>query len=67
MSKKMAELGLSYIRVAEFSWSRLEPSPKKYNFGWLEKVLDLLYQNNLQAIVGTPTAVPSSLANRKIP
>ena len=67
MSKKMAELGLSYIRVAEFSWSRLEPSPKKYNFGWLEKVLDLLYQNNLQAIVGTPTAVPPRWLIEKYP
>jgi beta-galactosidase len=56
--KKMADLGLIYVRVAEFSWSLLEPSEKKYNFGWLEQVLDLLHKNNLQAIVGTPTTAP---------
>ncbi|MEZ7858690.1 MAG: beta-galactosidase, partial [Porticoccaceae bacterium] len=32
----MAELGLTYVRIGEFAWSRLEPNPGEYNFGWLD-------------------------------
>ena len=26
-AKMMAELGLIYVRIGEFAWSRLEPNP----------------------------------------
>jgi len=35
-AKMMAELGLIYVRIGEFAWSRLEPNPGEYNFGWLD-------------------------------
>ena len=34
---RMAELGLSWVRNGEFAWSRLEPSPGRLDWGWLDR------------------------------
>jgi beta-galactosidase len=54
----MRDLGLRYVRVGEFAWSRLEPAPGKYQFGWLQEVLDLAAERELSVVLGTPTATP---------
>jgi beta-galactosidase len=54
----MQELGLRYVRIGEFAWSRLEPIPGKYQFGWLQEVLDLAAARDLGVVLGTPTATP---------
>jgi beta-galactosidase len=54
----MRELGLRYVRIGEFAWSRLEPAPGKYQFGWLQEVLDLAAERGLSIVLGTPTATP---------
>ncbi len=57
-AKKMRALGLSYVRVGEFAWSRYEPEPGHYDFGWLEDAIDVLAAEGLKVIIGTPTATP---------
>ncbi|MBV8213143.1 MAG: beta-galactosidase [Verrucomicrobia bacterium] len=54
----MRQLGLRYVRIGEFAWSRLEPAPGKYQFGWLQEVLDLAAERGLSVVLGTPTATP---------
>jgi beta-galactosidase len=54
----MRDLGLRYVRIGEFAWSRLEPAPGKYDFAWLQKVLDLAAERDLSIVLGTPTATP---------
>jgi len=54
----MRDLGIRYVRVGEFAWSRLEPLPGKYQFGWLQQVLDLAAERDLSIVLGTPTATP---------
>jgi beta-galactosidase len=54
----MRDLGLRYVRVGEFAWSRLEPNPGKYQLGWLREVLDLAASRGLSVVLGTPTATP---------
>jgi beta-galactosidase len=54
----MRDLGLRYVRIGEFAWSRLEPAPGKYDFGWLQEVLDLAAQRGLSVVLGIPTATP---------
>lgn len=56
--KRMKALGLSYVRVAEFAWSRLEPSSGKYSFDWLDRVIDALHAEGLKVVLCTPTATP---------
>lgn len=39
--KLMKETGVKVVRVAEFAWSRLEPTEGNYQFEWLDRALDL--------------------------
>ncbi|MFF8774494.1 beta-galactosidase [Kitasatospora sp. NPDC015120] len=54
----MAEAGVSLVTVAVFSWSRLEPAPGSYDFGWLDRVLDLLHAHGIAVDLATATATP---------
>ncbi|GAA3343805.1 beta-galactosidase [Amorphoplanes nipponensis] len=44
--------------VGVFAWSRLEPAPGRYDFGWLDEVLDRLAAAGVDAVLATPTASP---------
>ena len=55
--KRIAELGFEFIHVAEFAWVDLEPEEGKYNFAWLDEVVNLAAKYNLKVILGTPTAI----------
>jgi beta-galactosidase len=57
-ARLMREVGLDTVRVAEFSWAKLEPSPGVYDFGWLDRAYQTLADAGLQIILGTPTATP---------
>ncbi|MBL4646635.1 MAG: beta-galactosidase, partial [Rhizobiales bacterium] len=57
-ARQMADIGLSYVRIGEFAWSRLEPNPGQYEFDWLERSMDVLGNAGLQVVLGTPTATP---------
>ena len=55
---RMVEAGLTWVRIGEFAWSRLEPSPGDLRFEWLDRVIDVLGQAGLKVVLGTPTATP---------
>lgn len=54
----MAGLGLRYVRVGEFAWSRLEPDPGNYCFEWLDEAIGTLAKAGLKVVMCTPTATP---------
>jgi beta-galactosidase len=56
--QRMWSLGIRYVRVGEFAWSRFEPEPERFDFSWLQRFLDLAQREGLAAVVGTPTASP---------
>ena len=55
---QMAALGLRYVRIGEFAWSRLEPQPGVFNFAWLDEAISTLADAGLQVVLCTPTATP---------
>jgi beta-galactosidase len=57
-ARRMAELGLSRVRIGEFAWSRIEPEPGRYDWGWLDRAVEVLHAAGLGIIMGTPTATP---------
>lgn len=57
-AKQMQELGLRYVRIAEFAWSRIEPKEGTYEFEWLDKAINILVNAGLQVVLCTPTATP---------
>jgi len=54
----MREAGVNLATVGVFSWALLEPQPGVYDFGWLDRVLDLLAENEIFASLATATASP---------
>lgn len=57
-AKLMRETGVSLIRVAEFAWSRLEPTEGNYDFTWLDDAIDTFARHGIQVVIGTPTCTP---------
>lgn len=55
---RMAEVGIRYVRIGEFAWSRLEPRPGELNLDWMIRAMDVLGRHGHKVIVGTPTATP---------
>ncbi len=64
---EMKEAGISWVRIAEFAWSRIEPREGDFNFGWLDKVISILTKNNLNIVMCTPTATPPKWVVDKMP
>lgn len=63
----MAELGLSYVRIGEFAWSRLEPQDGQLQFDWLDDAVEILSRVGLKVVMGTPTATPPKWLVDKFP
>ncbi len=57
-ARRMAEMGLSRVRIGEFAWTRIEPEPGKFDWGWLDRSVEVLSSAGLGIIMGTPTATP---------
>lgn len=55
---RMAELGLTWVRIGEFAWSRMEPEPGRFDWDWLDRAIDTLGKAGLKVVLGTPTATP---------
>ncbi|WP_084469738.1 beta-galactosidase [Jiangella gansuensis] len=54
----MRAAGVDTATVGVFSWSMLEPAEGVHDFGWLDRVMDLLHQNDVKVVLATPTASP---------
>jgi len=55
---RMVEAGLTWVRIGEFAWSRLEPEPGALAFDWLDRAIEVLGGAGLKVVLGTPTATP---------
>jgi beta-galactosidase len=64
---RMAEFGVTNVRIAEFAWSLMEPSEGKYDFAWLERAVSILRKHNIAVILGTPSAAPPPWLTQKYP
>ncbi|MCP1170521.1 beta-galactosidase [Limimaricola litoreus] len=57
-ARRMAETGLTWVRIGEFAWERLEPAPGDLRFDWLDEAIWTLGEAGLRVVLGTPTATP---------
>ena len=63
----MEASNIKVVRVAEFAWSRMEPSEGHYEFAWLERAIDLAAKHHIVSVLGTPTATPPAWLTQKYP
>ncbi|ATD55753.1 beta-galactosidase [Clostridium chauvoei] len=53
------------VAVGIFSWTMLEPEEGKFNFEWLDEVMDLMHKNGNYVILATPSgAKPIWMAHK---
>jgi beta-galactosidase len=57
-ARQMVEVGIEYVRIAEFAWSRIEPSQGQFEWGWLDRAIETLHAAGLKVVMCTPTATP---------
>ena len=61
----MEKAGMNVIRIAESTWSTLEPQEGMYDFTHIDRMLDAAARHHISVIVGTPTyAVPTWLVKK---
>lgn len=63
----MKKAGVNCVSVGIFSWVSLEPEEGVYNFEWLEKVINRLYENGIYTVLATPTGAKPSWMAKKYP
>ncbi len=55
------------MSVGIFAWTKLEPEEGKYDFGWLDRVMDLLAANGAYAVLATPSGARPAWMSKKYP
>lgn len=59
--------GINIVTVPVFSWAKLQPTEETYDFGWLDKVVDLAWENGIYVCLATSTAAQPAWMSRKYP
>ena len=67
MAQLMQEMGVQVVRMAEFSWSHLEPEEGRFTFEWLDQAIELLARHGIRSVLGTPSAAPPAWIIEKNP
>lgn len=63
----MRKAGVNVVRFGEFTWALCEPEEDRFDFTWIQKVLQLLGRAGINAVLATPTAAPPIWLTRKYP
>ncbi|MBQ3880133.1 MAG: beta-galactosidase [Oscillospiraceae bacterium] len=63
----MKEGGFNVMRIAEFSWSSMEPHDGVFDFAWLHRIVDTLGENGIKTLMCTPSATPPAWLTKKYP
>ncbi|GLH95446.1 beta-galactosidase [Phytohabitans aurantiacus] len=63
----MREAGVNLVSVGIFAWASMEPAPGEYDFGWLDRVVDMLHDAGIAVDLATPTAAPPAWFFRRHP
>jgi beta-galactosidase len=54
----MRAAGVNIVSLGIFSWAKLQPAPRRWDFGWLDRIMDLLAANGISVCLATATASP---------
>ena len=63
----MVKAGVNVVRMGEFTWGLCEPEDGKFDFGWLQRVMDIIGNAGIKVVLGTPTAAPPIWLAKKHP
>lgn len=66
-AQRMYDLGLRFVRIGEFAWSRIEKADGLFDWAWMDRAIDVLGAAGLKVVLGTPTATPPKWLCEKYP
>lgn len=66
-ARLMREAGVNLVSLGIFSWAKLEPRQDEFDFGWLDRLMDLLHAHGVSVNLATPTASPPAWLVRRYP
>ena len=58
---------INVVSLGIFSWSMLEPEEGNFQFQWMEKIIEQLYQNGIYVILATPSGAKPKWMTDKYP
>lgn len=64
---RMLEHGIQTIRIAEFAWSKFEPTEGHFTYEFFDEFLELTEEVGMQVIFCTPTATPPAWLTHAYP
>lgn len=65
--KYMKEMNVNVITLGIYSWANIEIEEGKFNFEWLDKIMNMMAQNDIYVILATPTAAVPPWLYKKYP
>jgi beta-galactosidase len=51
----MEQAGINVVRVGESTWSLWEPEDGRFEFAWMDRIIERLARAHIRVILGTPT------------
>src|SRR6478609_8387831 len=61
----MKEAGISVVRMGESTWSLWEPEDGKFEYAWMDRIVDAMGKAGIKVIMGTPTySMPAWMAKQ---
>lgn len=61
------EAHINVVSLGIFSWSMLEPEERNFQFGWMEQIIERLYENGISVILATPSGAKPKWMTDKYP
>lgn len=63
----MKKAHVNVVTLGVFSWSIYEPEEGKWDFSWLDQVIERLWANQISVILATPTGARPAWLDQKYP
>ncbi len=65
--RRMLELGIEVVRIAEFAWNKFEPVEGIFTFDFFDRFMERANKSGIKVIFCTPTATPPVWLTEKYP
>ena len=60
----MKEAGISVVRMGESTWSLWEPEDGKFEYAWMDRIVDAMGKAGIKVVMGTATySIPTWMAH----
>lgn len=63
----MQEAGCNIVSIGIFSWAKLEPEEGKFDFSWLDMIIEKLHAHGVKVILATPSGARPAWLDLKYP